>query len=200
MSYVYMHVKFVSLWNRYAERYRSLQFRNINILRKYAYVAYVRRKSQITLFINRAVAIYTALVHLYNAPVSLVFGIYRHSSWLTFHLHDKAAWRCYNTAICIVSFYVWVQTRSNARAMPPDNCYGAFTSLPSRPPHPPLPSCPSLSVALAYKFACARVQHASVSDWNVRVFLGELFLKTRIPDWAQPDETNFSPREMCTSF
>lgn len=109
-----MSVTFVSLTKSLnAKRCRSLQFRNANILRKCAYDE--NHKLHYLLIAPSQ----TALVHLYNAPVSLVFWIYRHSSWLTFHLHDKAAWRCCNTAICIVSFYVWVQTRSTrARCLP----------------------------------------------------------------------------------
>lgn len=50
----------------------------------------IRRKSQ-KLHYLLIVAIHRARAFIYNAPVSLAFGIYRHSSWLTFHLHDKAA-------------------------------------------------------------------------------------------------------------
>lgn len=139
------------------------------------------------------VAIHRARAFIYNAPVSLVFGIYRHSSWLTFHLHDKAAWRCCNTAICIVSFYVWVQTRSTRARCLPIIVTALLHLFPLAPPAPAF-RCSRVQICMCARATrvCFGLKRTCTSRWIVL----ENYPRLNI----EPDETNFPSREMRTSF
>lgn len=110
----------------YTERYRPLQFRNINILRKCTYVAYDENR-KLHYLLNRAVAIPPRSCIYITLPChsSLGFIVILHS-WRFIYMikrPDAAVTRhCKLLRLSANPKY--------ARAMPPDNCYGAFTSLP----------------------------------------------------------------------